>query len=158
MPHHERSSVEPGLAGRRNGPPLQNICRKDDYVPGAWRGGSFAISYSKINDFNNEVQYSGINTNSDIIDFFVQDANLQNVDPDDLIGATRDAYYTYLLSEFADVFIDGQDTSAVPFYERTFFAEFPTDEFPTTQSEVISTSGSQNQWSFPPDTCTSLTH
>jgi hypothetical protein len=121
---------------------------KDDYMPGAWRGGSFAISYSKINDFNNEVQYSGVNTKSDIIDFFVQDANLQNVDPDDLGGATRDAYYSYLLSEFADVFIDGQDTTAVPFYERTFFAEFPTDEFPTTQSEIMTSSGSQNQWSF----------
>lgn len=121
---------------------------KDDYEPGAWRGGSFAISYSKINNFNNEVMYGGANQNNDILDYYVQDANLQNVDPGDLNGVTADGYYTYLISEFADVFIEGQDTTAIPFYERTFFAEFPTEEYPTQQTEVLTTTGGQNQWSF----------
>jgi len=121
---------------------------KSEYETGAWRGGSFGVSFSKVNNFNQDVQYAGVNATNDIIDFFVTDANLQNVDVDDLAGATQDAYYTFLLSEFADVFVNGSDTTAVPFYERTFFAEFPTDGFPTVQSEILTTSGSQNQWSF----------
>lgn len=121
---------------------------KSDYEPGKWRGGSFAISLSKINEFNTEINYQGLNTNNDILDFYVQDANIQNVDPADLAGVTRGAYETYLMSEFLDAFVNGNDTTYFPFYERTFFGEVPNESFPTDQSETISTSGSQNQWNF----------
>ena len=121
---------------------------KDDAIPGKWRGGSFAISFSKVNEFNSEIKYSGLNPNNDILDFYVQDANIQNVDSDQLGGITFGAFRTYLMSEFLDAFVEGSDTTFVPFYERTFFSEFPTEQFPTNQSEIISTSGSQNQWNF----------
>lgn len=121
---------------------------KDNALPGKWRGGSFAISFSKVNEFNSEINYSGLNPNNDILDFYVQDANIQNVDSDQLGGITFGAFRTYLISEFLDAFIDGNDTTFVPFYERTFFSEFPIESFPTTQSEIISASGSQNQWNF----------
>jgi hypothetical protein len=121
---------------------------KSDYEPGKWRGGSFAISFSKINEFNTEINYQGLNTNNDILDFYVQDANIQNVDPADLVGVTRGAYETYLMSEFLDAFVNGNDTTYFPFYERTFIGEVPNESFPTEQSETISTSGSQNQWNF----------
>ena len=121
---------------------------KDDAFPGKWRGGSFAISFSKINEFNSEIKYSGVNPNNDILDFYVQDANIQNVDNDQLEGITRGAFVTYLMSEFLDGYVEGNDTTYVPFYERTFFSEFPQDEFPTNQSEIIKNSGSQNQWNF----------
>ncbi len=121
---------------------------KDDAIPGKWRGGSFAISISKINDFNNEIEYSGMNSNNDIIDYYVQDANNQNVDSDQLGGITYGAYNTYLMSEFLDANVSGNDTTYIPFYDRTFFTEFPQDGFPTNQSEIISSEGSQNQWSF----------
>lgn len=121
---------------------------KSDNIPGDWRGGSFAISYSKVNDFNKRVQYNGMNPSNDIIDFYVQDANIQNVDPGDLNGVTRGGYNTYLISEFLDAFVEGSDTTFVPFYERTFFSEFPSADFPTNQSEIISSTGSQNQWNF----------
>ncbi len=119
---------------------------KSDYEPGNWRGGSFAISLSKINEFNGEINYWGLNANNDIVDFYVQDANRQNVDPADLNGITRGAYENYLMSEFLDAFQEGNDTTYYPFYERTFFGVF--SEFQTYQSEVIKSSGSQNQWNF----------
>jgi hypothetical protein len=121
---------------------------KSDNIPGKWRGGSFVISYSKINEFNKRVQYSGLNPNNDILDFYAQDANIQNVDPADLNGVTRGGYNSYLISEFLDAFVEGNDTTYIPFYERTFFSEFPSSNFPTNQSEIISSSGSQNQWNF----------
>jgi len=121
---------------------------KDDAIPGNWRGGSFAISFSKINNFNSEIKYSGLNANNDILDFYVQDANFQNVDSDQLGGITYGAFSTYLISEFLDGYTGNNDTTYVPFYERTFFSEFPTEQYPTNQSEIISTSGSQNQWNF----------
>ncbi len=121
---------------------------KADNIPGKWRGGSFVISFSKVNEFNSEIQYRGSNPNNDILDFYVQDANNQNQDPGNLVGVTKGAYYNYLMSEFLDAFINGSDTTYVPFYDRTFFSEFPSGDFPTNQSEIIQSSGSQNQWNF----------
>lgn len=121
---------------------------KSDIAPGKFRGGSFAITFTKINNFNSEILYSGSNPNNDILDFYVQDANIQNLDPAELVGVTYGAYDTYLQSEFLDAFIENGDTTYVPFYDRTFFSEYPTDRFPTVQDEIISSSGSQNQWSF----------
>lgn len=120
---------------------------KDDIIPGKWRGGSFAITFSKVNEFNSEILYSGLNLNN-ILDFYVQDANIQNVDANELEGVTYGAFYTYLISEFLDAYVEGSDTTYVPFYERTFFSEYPDNDYPTDQSEIISTSGSQNQWNF----------
>lgn len=121
---------------------------KEDIIPGKWRGGSFAITFSKVNEFNSAIQYGGSNPNNDIIDFYVRDSNNQNVDPNQLTSITYGAYDTYLMREFVDVFVNGNDTTLVPFYERNFFSEFPSGDFPTGQSELISTTGSQNQWSF----------
>ena len=121
---------------------------KDDIIPGKWRGGSFAISFSKINNFNSDIKYSGNNGNNDILDFYVQDANSQNVDFDELVGVTYGAFVTYLMSEFLDGFVTGNDTTFVPFYERTFFSEFPSESLPTLQEEIISSNGGQNQWNF----------
>jgi hypothetical protein len=118
---------------------------RDDFQPGAWRGGSFAISYSRVNDFSNQVVYQGENTLNDILDFYVTDANVQDVDPDDLRGFTRGAYDLYLMSEFVDIFSNGDNRL---FYDRTFFAEIPDENFPTVQREVIDTEGTQNQWTF----------
>ncbi len=121
---------------------------KSDYEPGDWRGGSFAISLSKINEFNGEINYLGSNPNNDILDFYVQDATNQNVDPVELTGVTYGAYQTYLISELYDAYLENGDTVYYPFYERTFFTEFPSEDYKTEQSEIISTGGSQNQWNF----------
>lgn len=121
---------------------------KGDNVPGKWRGGSFVISFSKVNEFNSDIRYQGLNPNNDILDFYVQDANIQNQDPANIVGVAKGAYNNYLMSEFLDAYISGGDTSYIPFYERTFFSEFPSGDYPTNQSETIQSSGSQNQWNF----------
>ncbi len=121
---------------------------KDDANPAKWRGGSFAISFSKINEFNSEIKYSGLNQNNDILDFYVQDANNQNVNSNELEGVTYGGFATYLMSEFLDAYVDQGDTTYLPFYDKTFFSEFPLEDFPTSQTEIITTEGSQNQWNF----------
>lgn len=92
---------------------------KDDAIPGKWRGGSYAISFSKINEFNSDINYSGENPNNDILDFYVQDANIQNVDRDQLMGITYGAFKTHLLNEFLDGYIEGNETNYVPFYGKS---------------------------------------
>ena len=104
---------------------------KDDVIPGKWRGGSFAITYAKVNEFNSEIAYSGSNQNNDILDFYIQDANRQDVEANQLTGVSYGAFATYLMSEFLDAYVSGRDTTYVPFYDRTFFSEFPNNEFPT---------------------------
>jgi hypothetical protein len=89
-----------------------------------------------------------MNDNSDIIDYYVEDANIQNVESDNLVGITKGAFNTYLISEFLDVYVNGNDTIYSPFYDRTFFSEYPTADYPTAQSEIISATGGQNQWNF----------
>jgi hypothetical protein len=122
---------------------------KDEAIPGKWRGGSFAISFSKVNKFNDEIKYSGDNQNNDILDFYIQDANRQDVDGFQLKGITYGAYSSYLISEFLDAYVDGNDTTYAPsFYERTFFSEYPTENAQTHQSEIMSSSGGQSQWNF----------
>ncbi|HYN44976.1 MAG TPA: hypothetical protein VER35_03170, partial [Candidatus Limnocylindrales bacterium] len=118
---------------------------KDDAAPGSWRGRSFAISLAKVNEFNSRIEYQGMNANNDILDFYAQDANKQNVAGEELTSNTSSAFQTYLISEFLDGVVNGRDTTLFPFYNRTFFSEYPSAEFPTNQSEIISTSGSQNQ-------------
>lgn len=110
---------------------------------------SFAISYSKINDFNNNIEYAGDNTKNNIVDYAIQDAYDQGYPTvDNLTGFAYDAYQAYLISEYFDAFQNGNDTTYSYFYDRTFFSEFPTENFPTHQTERIESRGSQNQVSF----------
>jgi hypothetical protein len=51
---------------------------KDDLAGGKWRGGSLAVSMSRIKDFNNNIGFSGVNTNNSMTDYFIQTANGTN--------------------------------------------------------------------------------
>lgn len=51
---------------------------KDDLTAGKWRGGSIAVSMSRIKDFNNSIGYSGDNTFNSMTDYFIQTANGTN--------------------------------------------------------------------------------
>ena len=110
--------------------------KKDDVTPGAYRGGSFAISFSKTGKFNNRIYYQGTNDLNDIIDHFVQNANADN-----WTILTDLAYNTYAIDQFTDPNTNQQ------FYDRTVLP-YPSSEYPVIQSESIETSGGQNQWSF----------
>lgn len=101
----------------------------------SWRGGSFGISYTKINNFNDQFTYEGANPNTSIIDQFLEGANGTFID--DLGGLTGLAYDAYLINPEFDAnqnIIDGE--------YRSFVLGLPV------QREVVTTEGSQSQWSF----------
>lgn len=107
---------------------------------GGFVGGSFAISLSRINDFNRSTTYHGINENTSIIDYFIDDAFGSTTDQFDgfqFNTPTGLAYYNYLI---------GPASLLDP--------DFPDDEYFTDvrgkpeQRENIETRGATNQWSF----------
>ena len=107
--------------------------------------GTFALNFSKVNEYHTDFRISGANRTNDMLDYYVALANQQDVEPNSLGNLPYKAYQTYLVSEFYDVYDNGDE---IPFYARTFFSEFPSNEFPTEQRESVETFGSQNYVSF----------
>lgn len=112
-----------------------------------FRGGSFAITFNRTNNFQNEVEYQGLNPNNSIVDSFVENAGA--VDPGGLGGFESVAYNHFLIDRtdgFA-VFDDGLVTVVDddPNYDGytslvgSFYGSLPR------QSESIRTRGGQNQ-------------
>lgn len=104
--------------------------------------GNFAIAHTRLNDFNQDIQYGGLNPNTSVIDYFIEDATGLPPSQFERNGAlfntpTELAYNTYLIGE------------------RTLLGpnNRPTDYFTdvggqATQSETIEMRGAQNQWNF----------
>ncbi|MFW5759680.1 MAG: OmpP1/FadL family transporter [Cyclobacteriaceae bacterium] len=111
---------------------------KDDIVPGAWRGGSFAISINKVNDFNGNFYYEGVNDDNTIIDYFAgaADGILTDKMVPDLIGLS---YFSYLINPTSILDPSGRDDVYFPI---TF------DDQIAEQSEFIESTGGQYQWNF----------
>ncbi len=109
-----------------------------------WKGGTFAITFTRLNNFNNNSIYSGKNSRNSIIDGWIENANnnftVQQFD-DQLRNGIFDnealAYKTYLLNFYPSSTPNGQ-------------GKFDSDVFPglSTQREKITESGSQNQWNI----------
>ena len=119
-----------------------------------YRGGSFAISLNRINNFNNEVEYIGFNNTNSIVDSFIEGAGTTN--PGDL-GGLESVAYDHFLIDLADYDSDLDYTFdndvIVPFDgDGTFegygspFGRVP-GVFPR-QTESIRTRGGQNQLNF----------
>lgn len=114
---------------------------KDAVTEGEWRGGSFGISYSKVNNFSNEFQYLGINPGTSIIDYFLDasygipsgdfQANIDN-DNKDLL----DLAYEHQL-----IFPALNENGVEAYYSLA-------EGYPSRQSETVRTSGAQSQWSL----------
>ncbi len=100
-----------------------------DIVNTKFKGGSFAISLHRVNDFNNEVRYQGRNDNNSLIDAFIERAGTQ--DPEDLFGELLFAYNSYLID---------------PIFENNQIVTYGsfTDGYPL-QTERIITQGGQYQ-------------
>jgi hypothetical protein len=110
----------------------------DDFI-----GGSFAISYSRVNDFNRAVLYSGRNRDNSIIDYFIDDAfgyTTAQFDEDDgsqYNTPTGLAYFNYLIGPRSILPNPGADD------------EYFTDAgYPDLQQEEILVKGASNQWTF----------
>lgn len=113
----------------------------------AWKGGSFAVSMTRINDFHSQVRYSGKNSINDFIGYTIGEANQSassnsvNADPGKFLpDLSYLAYSTYL--------IDPYESADGTHLEFDSSIEFPTEEYPVTQSESIITTGAGYTTSF----------
>ena len=125
---------------------------KDDLEGGQWRGGTFAISLARTNNFQNSFAYRGENFSSSKTDFLVDITNgipvsaLEDLNLTD-IELQRAAYFAFLTNPF-DLDQNG-NTIADPDTYFTFARDEQENLFtPVIQSETVNTEGAQYQWSF----------
>jgi len=113
--------------------------------------GSFAISFSRLNSFNNNFNYSGSNSKNSIIDYFLYDAtgtspSSLSVGGDYFNNPTGLAYNNYLIedSTFFNPGASDRDYASV----LGTYSNNPNDIRTVLQAEDVKTSGKQNQMSF----------
>lgn len=104
--------------------------------------GNFAVSQTRLNDFNQNLEYDGLNPNTSIIDYFLDDATGLPPTQFNSGGAlyntpTELAYNNYLIGE-ATILNPANSN-------KNYFTDVAGTP---TQSEIIQTRGSQNQWNF----------
>lgn len=113
-------------------------------------GGSFAITLTRINDLNVDFGYEGRQSESSIIDYFIEDAYFRAPDdPDDMLyggpgfyNITGLAYNNYLFEGY-------EDTDGNLQYGSVLSPLLADDETRTlTQRERVQRKGAQYQWSF----------
>jgi len=110
---------------------------------GSFLGGSFAITFSRVNDFNRSIRYGGSNQNNSIVDYFIDDAfgtDDSQFDPEtgfNFNTPTGLAYDNFLIAPKSILNPPGSPT------------EYFTDAtYPYLQQEEIETKGASNQWSL----------
>lgn len=113
---------------------------------GAFLGGSFALTLTRTNDFNSNTIYSGLNENTSIIDYFIDDATGYTDDQFQegdyqYNRPTGLAYYNYLIGP---VYIRDPDA---PNATTEYFSDVPVENHPFQQEE-IRVKGATNQWSI----------
>lgn len=113
-------------------------------------GGSLGFSLTRTNNFNETFSYSGANSSSSIIDYFIDDAYYYN--PDDMLPGGPDfynltamAYNNFLIEDYYDNndLYYGSVLSPLP-----ADGQIPAEVRTVTQSEIVESSGAQNQWSI----------
>ncbi|PIB36748.1 hypothetical protein BFP72_15745 [Reichenbachiella sp. 5M10] len=114
---------------------------KEANEPGAFRGGTFAITVTRKNNFHSNYRYGGYNDTevgkSSIVDSYLDRA--WGIPEDDLQGDLFDAYNQYLINPYiATDSQTGQDFTA---YDK-FIGDFPFQE------ENVLTRGAQYEWDF----------
>jgi hypothetical protein len=112
---------------------------------GSWLGGTFAITLTRLNDFNSTVKYEGSNPNNSIGDYFAIDSD--GIDPDDFEGSE---YNTLNRLAYNTFFIDTLNYNNSLYYISPVGINFfdTTDVPRSFQTETIEYSGKQNQWSL----------
>ena len=104
---------------------------------GPYKGGTFAFTYTRINDFNNQYSIQGTNPNTSAIDAFVENADgnpPSQFSGNDILSLS---YFNYLIGPESILVPPGSDD--VYFTDVTGIP---------LQSDEIRTSGRQQQWSF----------
>ncbi|HSZ26184.1 MAG TPA: hypothetical protein VK766_10710 [Cytophagaceae bacterium] len=114
---------------------------KDDMDKSDWRGGTFSLTMSRTNSFHNRISFNGIDPNTSIADYFVQQANgtpqaqldAQNPTTSGISSLPALAYWDYLIDP---------TTSGGSQYTNYLSNEV------FAKSGTYTTSGSQNQWNI----------
>lgn len=113
---------------------------KDAIVPGKWRGGSFALTYTTTNNFNNRFKYSGTNVNSSLANSFAERATGSNVYYEDLLDEQIDGEYLNYESLALATYLIDVDGNAE---DNNYFTFINGEE--VRQTETVTTSGSGRQ-------------
>jgi hypothetical protein len=108
---------------------------------GIW-GGTLALTFHRVNNFNDTFSYSATNPDNSIIDYFIQDANGSDVSQFSSSGfqynrPTGLAFYNYLIGPQSILVPPGPDDQY--FTDVTGVPE---------QSETVKNTGAQNQWNL----------
>lgn len=112
---------------------------KDDFVPGAFRGGSLGISFTKINDYQENTSLSGENTQNSMTDYFVdisQGYSINSIWDEDYnrpYSLQALAYNSYL-TEYDDV--------------SGYYYNPAAKTTPSRQRESVSKKAGQYAWDF----------
>lgn len=125
-------------------PGLGLVFQKEQSGRNGFLSGTFAVSFNRVNNFNQKLSYQGTNKNNSIIDYFIKDANGGSPLQFDSDGAlyntpTQLAYETYLIGD-STVFGNNQGRDSTQYFTDALGIPF--------QSESITTQGAQNQWNF----------
>ena len=104
---------------------------------GSFKGGTFAITLTRINDFNNNYYIRGINDNTSMIDAFIGQANGANTNQFGGNDVLSLAYFNYLIGPESILTPPGPD--------NVYFTDVTGIPF---QEERILTRGKQNRWSI----------
>lgn len=124
-----------------NIPGLGLIFSKPQDGEGGFIHGSFAITMTKINDFNSNIKYKGLNTETSLIDYFLNQANGY---PPSQFDQNGDMYNTVTELGY-DNYLIGEETIAGGSDPNKYFTDVSGIPF---QNETVETKGGQNQWNF----------
>jgi len=121
--------------------------RKEDIEPGAWRGGTFAFTYNRVNNLQSKSFFSGINNNNSLLGSFVQLLNNNpgsvdfDADVNQIVDLPTLVYLSYLTELGDNQFYNPFDSS----YYGSPYYDVHKSTLPTYQEETITTRGGQNQ-------------
>jgi hypothetical protein len=119
---------------------------KPAQMDGPFVSGTFAITLNRMNDFNQTLQYSGVNAQNSLVDYFINQAN---GDTPDQFSPTGYNYNT--VTEMAyDNYLIGPASFLDPSYpDDQYFTDFdPTINPNAQQSETVTTKGGSSQWNI----------
>jgi hypothetical protein len=119
--------------------------KNNDKAP--FMGGTFALTLNRINDFNGGFEYQGQNNGSSIIDYFLEVSNGYTkdqfdpkFDPNNNAAGKGDNVNTPAFLGFENYLLGPTTTNGTDYF--TDVTGKPL------QSEIVKTSGSQNQWNI----------
>ncbi len=113
---------------------------------GGFLGGSFGISMTRTNDFNNVFRYSGTDIYSSMIDWFIEDANGTHADNLNYDFSTGLAYDTYLIDD--STAFGGYNGPPIYYFSVLGLYDDPNDIRRLTRTGTIKSKGAQYQWSL----------